>query len=237
MKLETVLILFFVALALLAGVKLLNLDTNMPLYQQSASSGDNGLSNPFSISRINDSQPIGNTSLTQVSELASALNADNESVALVDYIAPVCGDDICDADETCSTCSDCACSANQTCSGFGVCVANESCGDSVCTNAERSSRSCCTDCGCGANTLCNQNILACLPLAQLTPAKLNQSIQAALQLPGYGNYTYAGAYDDYYTDKVVKTIVLRCPGNPQFHCEAYVYVDASGTIVGSEHTV
>ncbi len=149
---------------------------------------------------------------------------------------PECGDAICSFGEDCSTCSDCACSDNETCSNYGVCLENELCGDAICTAFEAASQNCCSDCGCGENALCNENTQACLAKIFLTPAKLNESIQNALSLPEFGNYTHTASYDDYFEEQVVKVIVLRCPGNPEFHCEAYVYINQNSEIIATEHT-
>ncbi len=220
------------ALVLLAIVKLVDLKSVQVPFFSSFNESPDALDqiDPISQNRT-PSSPIDNRSRLENASIV------DESLELVDYTVPSCGDGVCDAGETCSTCSDCACSnSSQLCSLGGICVEREVCGDIVCTSLERSTVSCCTDCNCSTGTLCNGNTQACMALVQLTPVKLNESIAAALLLPGLVNYTFYRAYDDYYGDKIVKVIALRCPGNPDFDCEAYVYVDASGRIIGTDHT-
>lgn len=238
MALRDVLVILVAVLVVTAAVKFSNLQVPL-LYEAPASQEVETSQVPSSVeqSANNLSQQISPSVFSNISTLGEyALDENNTEFAIVDYVAAVCGDEICNVNEDCNSCSDCACSASERCSDAGVCLARESCGDGVCTSVENSTRSCCTDCGCGQGTLCNENVPACLPIVQLSNATLNQSIAAALSLPEFRNYTFDSSYDDYYQDKVVKVVVLRCPGNPDFDCEGYVYLNSQGQVVGTSHT-
>ncbi len=232
MAFREIAVVVLIALVIVAGVKFTNLQVSIPIISQEQ---ENGAAPAQQETQQNGSIPPQFLS-PNASEERLAIDADNQSLVLTDYVDAECGDGICSVGEDCSSCGDCACGDNETCTDYGVCLEKEQCGDAVCTDLERASQTCCADCGCGENTLCNENVHACLPRVFLSPAKLNESIQAALALPEFADYVYTTSYDDYFEEQVVKAIVLRCPGEPQFHCEAYIYVNQNGEIISTEHT-
>lgn len=190
---------------------------------------------PSQVSPQNVSVPIAGIARpeNQISTvIADFVNLDQIS----DYVESRCGDSVCDASENCESCTDCACGGDERCSLGSICVQRELCRDDICTELERNTRSCCSDCNCSASTFCNENSQTCLARVQLTPLKINQSIEHVLSLPQFNRYTFYNVYDDYYENKVVKVIVLRCPGNTNFFCEGYVYLNATGAIIAMDHT-
>ncbi len=240
MNINSLLVIILLALAALALIKLTNVQ--QPAYLPTESSKEETIQSPEQISAITQPTTKGNktTTTTEPFSTGPELNTTTGQVVSLDevpdYVASSCGDAKCNAGENCESCSDCACQNTERCSTGGICLAKEYCSDNICTELEKKSQSCCSDCKCSVNFLCNENTQACLQIVQVTQAKLNQTIQKALSLPEFVNYTFYETYDAYYNNDVAKVVVLRCPGNPDFDCEAYLYLNASGDVIATDHT-
>ena len=240
MALKDFLVIVLAVFVILAAVKVFNLQVTIPYYHEPQLQETVVNTAPGSVAQSAGASRAG-VSFPQLPDLANfagKIVAFNNQTAFLlrDYVAPFCGDTICDVGETCTACNDCACNTLQVCSAESVCQLKEYCGDSVCTALENATSSCCLDCGCGEGTVCNEKTHTCIGQVRLSESQLNVSISAALSLPDFANYTLYGVFDDYYEHKAVNVVVLRCSGNPDFDCEGYVYIDANGEIIGTGHT-
>lgn len=113
---------------------------------------------------------------------------------------------------------------------FNLTKSNEFCGDTVCSNSEKSN--CCSDCGCTAGKVCNYGTLTCqTALPPFSQSKINEIITNFKKTySNYANYTFNLTYDSTLNDKPVRVIVLNCQqSNPT--CAASLVVNAQGEIL------
>jgi len=150
--------------------------------------------------------------------------------------AAECGNGKCEINEDCNTCVfDCGCAVGEACTSIGICKPKEICGDSVCTDLERSAGSCCDDCGCTAEQVCNKMVHRCQDGSNLTEARAQSIAESYIASEGISGVITSVA-NKYYNDKIVKQVKIDCGGGDvDMVCEVVLYVDEFGEIVEVLH--
>ncbi len=238
MTLRDFLIVLVVALVIIAGARLLNLNV-APSFLESNTSDSPEPFVPLAPGRVvssNVSTPVFsgllNDSTIEIQPLYS-LNPSGEA-SLELFVEEICGNGVCGETEDCSTCaSDCACSASQNCNSFSVCVEKVFCGDGTCSEGE----TCCSDCGCNAGQVCDESLNLCLPAAS-PPSAAVQSATTAFLTRNNNSYTVGEVTDYVYEGVPVKKVRMQCNEDiatgfldEAYPCDVYLLIDSSGNIL------
>lgn len=143
----------------------------------------------------------------------------------------ICGNNICELKEDCNNCvKDCGCEVNEYCDNIGVCR-GQVCGDSDCSQNEKSTGSCCVDCGCPEDQVCNKVNQECQNTIVIDESKINQIVEDYLETKRIeGKVTKIK--DTYYKEHTVKQVNIDC-GLSEFAplCKIILYIDEEGKIL------
>ncbi len=112
------------------------------------------------------------------------------------------------------------------------------CGDSICSNSEKSKGNCCIDCACLTGKVCNFEKKTCqTAIAPFSNQKQNEIITKYTQNnQDYANYTYNSSFDSTYNSQSVRVIVLACNLNQTEPCFAYLVVNNQGNVISAYST-
>lgn len=112
------------------------------------------------------------------------------------------------------------------------------CGDSICSNSEKSKGNCCIDCACLTGKVCNFEKKTCqTTIPPFSKQKQNEIITKYTQNnQDYVNYTYNSSFDSTYNSQSVRVIVLACNLNQTEPCFAYLVVNNQGNVISAYST-
>ncbi|MFH1199952.1 MAG: hypothetical protein V1708_02705 [Candidatus Micrarchaeota archaeon] len=144
---------------------------------------------------------------------------------------PACGDGVCSASETCGGCAaDCGCSVGEVCKDNGLCYPKEACGDTACSDKEKSSKSCPVDCGCGDAQVYSYYSSACVAKARISEAQATKVAQAYLaEHDSSSKVLYVE--DGFYMDEGIKEVTADCSAATGQFCYRKILIDSSGKII------
>lgn len=237
MALRDFLVVLIVALVIIGGAKLLNLNVT-PSFSEPTLSDQEPFSPsaPGQVALPNVSTPIfselSNDSIAEI-RLPYSLNSSGE-LGLELFVEEICGNSLCGETEDCSTCLvDCACTSFQNCNPFGVCVEKVFCGDGICSQGE----TCCSDCGCTARQVYDDALNLCLPTAS-PPSTAVQSATNSFLARNNNSYTLGEVTDYVYDGVPVKKVRMQCNEDilagfldEAYPCDIYLLIDSSGNLV------